>query len=71
MDEDSASVWHIKKLLVYIAIHRSVFARFKRVKTRNIYMYINIENRKKTTLSSRQACFVITHSSGDFKIKIP
>ena len=27
---------------------------------------INIGNRKKTTLSSRQACFVIAHSSGDF-----
>ena len=31
-----------------------------------MYIYINIENRKKTTLSSRQACFVIAHSSGDF-----
>ena len=28
-----------------------------------IYIYINIGSRKKTTLSSRQACFVISHSS--------
>ena len=30
---------------------------------------INIGSRKKTTLSSRQACFVISHSSGDFNDK--
>ena len=31
------------------------------------HTYINIGSRKKkTTLSSRQACFVIAHSSGDF-----
>ena len=37
-----------------------------------IYMciYINIGNNKKTTLSSRQACFVIAHSSGDLMIRI-
>ena len=32
----------------------------------NIFIIYRIENRKKTTLSSRQACFVIAHSSGDF-----
>ena len=31
---------------------------------------IYIGNRKKTTLSSRQACFVIAHSSGDLMIRI-
>ena len=30
-----------------------------------IYIYIYIGSRKKTTLSSRQACSVISHSSGD------
>ena len=30
---------------------------------------MNIGSRKKTTLSSRQACFVISHSSGDFNDK--
>ena len=30
--------------------------------------FINIGNRKKTTLSSRQACFVIAQSSGDLMI---
>ena len=34
-----------------------------------IYIYINIGSRKKTTLSSRQACFMISHSSGDFNDK--
>ena len=34
-----------------------------------IYIYINIGSRKKTTLSSRQARFVIAHSSGDFNDK--
>ena len=34
-----------------------------------VYIYIYIGNRKKTTLSSRQACFVIAHSSGDFNYK--
>ena len=34
-----------------------------------ICIYINIGSRKKTTLSSRQACFVIAHSSGDFNDK--
>ena len=34
-----------------------------------IYIYIYIlKNRKKETLLSLQACFVIAHSSGDFKI---
>ena len=33
-------------------------------------MYINIGNRKKNTLSSRQACFVIAHSSGILKISL-
>ena len=34
------------------------------------FTYLYIENRKKkTTLSSRHACFVITHSSGDFNDK--
>ena len=28
-----------------------------------------VEKQKKTTLSSRQACFVIAHSSGDFNDK--
>ena len=32
---------------------------------------INIGSRKKTTLSSRQACFVISHSSGDFNLLLP
>ena len=31
---------------------------------------MNIGNRKKTTLSSRQACFVIAHSLGDLMIRI-
>ena len=35
---------------------------------KNIYIYINIGNRKKTTLSSWQACFVIALSSGDLMI---
>ena len=35
-----------------------------------IYIYINIGNRKKTTLSSRQACFMIAHFSGDLMIRI-
>ena len=30
---------------------------------------MNIGSRKKTTLSSRQACFVISHSLGDFNDK--
>ena len=36
-----------------------------------IYIYTYIEKRKKkeTILSSLQACFVITHSSGDFIVK--
>ena len=35
-----------------------------------IYIYIYIlGNREKNTLSSRQACFVIAHSSGDFNDK--
>ena len=33
------------------------------------YIYIYIGNREKTTLSSRQACFVIAHSKGDFNDK--
>ena len=36
---------------------------------KKIYKYINIGNRKKTSLSSLQACFVIAHSSGDFNVK--
>ena len=34
-----------------------------------VYIYIYIGNREKTTLSSRQACFVIAHSKGDFNDK--
>ena len=41
----------------------------KKKKNIYIYIYINIGSRKKTTLSSRQACFVISHSSGDFNDK--
>ena len=34
---------------------------------KSVYIYtMHIENRKKTTLSPRQACFAIAHSSGDF-----
>ena len=45
-----------------------VFYAFYWLKNRK-NIYINIGNRKKTTLSSRQACFVIAHSSGDFNDK--
>ena len=34
-----------------------------------IYIYIYILKKEKTTLLSRQAGFVITHSSGDFNDK--
>ena len=47
-------------------------ARYKFLIIFIIYIYIfyiNIGNRKKTTLSSRQACFVIAHSSGDLMIR--
>ena len=35
----------------------------------NIYTHILRKGKKKTILSSLQACFVITHSSGDFIVK--
>ena len=34
-----------------------------------IYTYIEKRKKKETILSSLQACFVITHSSGDFIVK--
>ena len=52
-----------KYIYIYIYIYTYIYIY--------IYIYTYIEKRKKkeTILSSLQACFVITHSSGDFIVK--
>ena len=45
-------------------VSREIF--FQGDKAGGIIYLLYIENRKKTTLSSRQACFEITRSSRDF-----
>ena len=58
---------HVSEIKEYIYIYRKSVYRCFRKTVLNAWKQsaIYVEKQKKTTLSSRQACFVITHSSRD------
>ena len=58
------------EIVIYIYIYKDCVLIFPYYSARYIKAERSISKiKKKTTLSSRQACFVISHSSGDFNDK--